>query len=99
MADVFPESRVRLKADGIKWREVSGTIVVMDLNGSNYFAVEGSIASIWPSLVDGAVTADLAAQLSADFSTPIDVIQQDLLVFLQQLLIRGVLDVTGDHPS
>ncbi len=90
--DVSTSSRIRLKTDGVKWKEVSGTIVVMDLNSSNYFAVEGSIASVWPSLAAGAVVGDLAQQISDEYEAPLDAITDDLITLLGQLLARGVVE-------
>lgn len=95
MTDLTPASRVRLRQDRVRWREVGGSIVVMDLDGSNFFSVEGSIADVWSSLADGAVIAELASHLEADYDVPAAVIAADLVQLASQLLARSVLEVWG----
>ena len=90
--EVSADSRIRLKSSGVKWRDVSGTIVVMDLQGASYFAVEGSIAAVWPLLAAGAIIGDLAKIISDEYEAPLETVTDDLISLVRQLLDRGVVE-------
>jgi Coenzyme PQQ synthesis protein D (PqqD) len=96
VSDLNAESRVQLNSAALRWREVGGVIVVMDVEASNYFAVEGSISSVWPLFVEGAVIAKMASIVSEEFDAPLATVTEDLIQFATQLLERGALKVLVD---
>ena len=85
------QSLVRLDPVAAKWRHVGDTIVVMDLKNSVYFSIGGSIAAVWPDLVDGAVVGELASQMADRFEAPEDRILADLIALLGDLVERSVV--------
>ena len=89
-ADAF----VKVDSASARWRRVGDSIVVMDLTNSAYFAVEGSVAQVWPELVDGATIASLAALLAAEFSVDVAEVQADLVELCGDLDRRGVVSIT-----
>ena len=76
---------------GVAWRETGGEIVVLDLDGSVYFGLNGTGAVLWKRLVDGADGADLAALLVHDFAVPAPRAAADVEAFLDDLRQHGLL--------
>jgi hypothetical protein len=55
--------RLYVGGPGVAWRETAGEIVVLDLEGSVYFGLNGTAASLWRRLTSTASRADLIALL------------------------------------
>lgn len=51
--------------EGLPWREVEGSVVVLDLESSSYFAVNRTGTRLWPHLQDGATVDELSEVLAA----------------------------------
>ena len=93
---ITAESVVRVVASSSRWRKVGESIVVMDLTNSTYFAVEGSVAQLWPTLVEGARIGDLAAELASEYDVDVALVESDLVQLASDLVDRGVLSVSND---
>lgn len=52
--------KLRLRTDGLNWRQIDDEVVVLDGNTANYLAINGSGARLWPALVQGATLQELA---------------------------------------
>jgi hypothetical protein len=85
-------AEVRLKADAIEWREVEGEIVALDLDSSEYLAVNRTGTVIWPLLVDGSTREELAAELAGRYEIDKAAAERDVDQFLSALSERGLLD-------
>ncbi|HUB74871.1 MAG TPA: PqqD family protein [Solirubrobacteraceae bacterium] len=85
---------VRLRPD-VVWREIDGEIVLLDLDGSAYFSVSASGAALWPALVAGASTDELASVLSETFALERERAEHDVRAFLQALAGEGLLEGEG----
>ena len=83
---------IRLRPDGVFWREVDGEVVALDADASRYFAANPSAAALWKRLSDGATEADLADALCERFKVSRDVAEADVSAFLEQLSSRGLLE-------
>lgn len=84
---------IQVRATKLKWREVAGSIVVMDLEASRYLAVEGSVASVWPKLVDGATLDELVADIVDQYDVAAADASADLIALASDLVERKVLIV------
>lgn len=84
--------KVRLRSDGVPWREVEGEVVALDLETSSYFAVNKTGAVLWPALRQGATRGELVARLSASFGVDQATAAEDLEVFLASLREHGLLE-------
>jgi hypothetical protein len=93
--EIVPRARVRLRFPGVRWRDVAGTIVIMDLDNSAFYAVEGSIATIWPRIVEGVVIDELVDELALEYDAPPDEIMADICELVAQLVARGAVDIEG----
>lgn len=77
---------------GVAWRETGGEIVVLDVDGSVYFGLNGTAAGLWKRLAaDGASRGDLTDQLLA--GAPVDGprAESDVESFLADLDRFGLL--------
>ncbi|CAN5649430.1 hypothetical protein BH20ACT23_BH20ACT23_14530 [soil metagenome] len=82
---------IKLRADSLEWREIEGQIVVLDLDGSTYLAVNRVGAVLWPDLVRGSGREDLVDRLTEVFDVTPAVARQDLDSFLATLADQGLL--------
>lgn len=83
---------VRLRAGAVEWREVEGEVVALDLDSSEYLAVNRTGAVIWPLLVEGATREELAARLATSYTIDRSSAERDVDRFLAALSQRGLLD-------
>ena len=90
--DVTRDSFVKIDSELAKSRDVGDSVVVMDLKNSVYFSIEGSIAQVWPSFLQGVVISDAAAELAQVFDAPVEEIEVDLIDLCVRLAERGVLE-------
>ena len=91
--EISRDSFIRIDRDLARSREVANSVVVMDLKNSVYFSVEGSIAHVWPSFVEGVVLSDAAQALADVFDADVVQIEADLIDLCVGLERRGLLAV------
>jgi hypothetical protein len=82
---------LRLREDAIEWREVEGEIVALDLESSEYIAVNRTGAAIWPLLAEGARRDALAARLVVEYGIDEDSAARDVDAFVKTLSERDLL--------
>jgi hypothetical protein len=84
---------IRLRADGLFWRETGGEIVALDAAVSHYFAANPSATALWKRLSDGsAAEADLVDTLCDRYEVSRDAAEADVRAFVGQLSSRGLLE-------
>jgi hypothetical protein len=81
-----------LRPTDIAWREVAGEMVVLDLQASVIFGLNGTGGQMW-QLLDGRRTlADVAADLAARYQTSADRVLADVMSFAKVLVDRGLAE-------
>jgi hypothetical protein len=85
-------SVLRLRDEGVFWREFEGEVVALDTAGSRYFAANPSAAVLWKRLSDGATEADLVDALCERFEVSRDAARADVAAFVERLASRGLLE-------
>ncbi|MEA2423218.1 MAG: hypothetical protein QOF55_2317 [Thermoleophilaceae bacterium] len=83
---------IRLRSDGLFWRESGGEVVALDAAASRYFSANPSATALWKRLGDGATEADLVDSLCERYGVSRDVAEADVTAFLEQLSSRGLLE-------
>jgi hypothetical protein len=73
---------LRIRPEGLEWRDVGGQIVVLDLDGGEYFAVNRTGAAVFSSLVEGATREALVDRLTREFEIDAQTAEADLDAFL-----------------
>lgn len=84
-------NELRLRDGAIEWREVEGEIVALDLDRSEYIAVNRAGTAIWALLAEGAQRGELAAQLVAEYGIDEASAGRDVDAFVDSLSERGLL--------
>ena len=82
---------IRLRDDGLFWRESQGEIVALDAEVSRYFGANPSASVLWKRLGDGATEADLADALCERYDVSRETAEADVTAFLEQLSARGLI--------
>ena len=87
---IGPESRLRHR-DRVLTQRAAGTMVLLDLEGGEYFALDEVSARVW-ELCDGerAVRA-IVETIGAEYEAPQETIYEDVLAFLEEMLDEDLL--------
>ncbi|HEV2845392.1 MAG TPA: PqqD family protein [Thermoanaerobaculia bacterium] len=89
---IGPESRLR-RRDRVLTQGAAGTLVLLDLDGGQYYALDEVSARVW-DLCDGerGVGAIVSA-VGDEFDAPEETIREDVLAFLQEMIDENLLVV------
>jgi hypothetical protein len=92
---------MKLRADGITWREIDGDLVVLDLRSSTYLTANPSGTLLMTHLTEERTTTQLVEALVDAFGISEQQAQRDVLTFVDQLSERGLLagDVVGERQA
>ena len=87
---IGPESRLRHR-ERVLVQRAAGTMVLLDLDGGSYFALDEVSARVW-ELCDGehGVRAIVEA-IGAEYEAPQETIYEDVLAFLEEMLDEDLL--------
>jgi hypothetical protein len=83
---------LRLRRDGLDWREIDGEIVALEVNASLYLASNGSGAVLWRELACGATRDRLVDALRARWIIDTTTAERDVDAFLDQARRHGLLE-------
>lgn len=84
---------LRLRADGLTWREIEGEVVVLDRRTWAYLSVNASGAGLWEKVVAGTTADELVDRLVAAHELPRDRARADVSAFIEVLREHDLLDV------
>ena len=82
---------LRIRQEGISWREVNGEVIALDLESSAYFVSNKSGTLMWRALVDGTTPERLADLLSAEYGLPASMAAVDVRAFITLLRQHNLL--------
>jgi hypothetical protein len=88
-------SELRLRQDGVAWRDVDGEVVALDERAAVYLAANPAGALLWRSLAGGATRDGLVEELAATFGIERRRASADTDAFLAELRERGLLLTSG----
>jgi hypothetical protein len=72
-------------------RRFDDEVVVLDLAGGDYYALNAVGARVWEQIVDGKTPAEIASVLESEFDVQQERALQDCMVLLEELIDRGLL--------
>jgi hypothetical protein len=84
-------TEIKLRHDGVAWKDVDGEIVALDEHAAVYLAANPAGAVVWRSLAQGATRGQLADELVREFGIDPDRANADVDAFLADLGGRGLL--------
>ncbi len=80
-------------AEHVRCRRFDDDLVMIDLEGGEYFALDPVGARMWDLLMSGKTPADVGASLAAEYEAGEDEIRRDCTKLVDELLERGLLVV------
>jgi hypothetical protein len=84
-------TEVKLRDEGVAWKEVDGEIVALDEQAAVYLAANPAGALLWRTLARGATRDALAAELMREYGIDRERAETDTDAFLRELGERGLL--------
>lgn len=84
--------QLRLRTDGIAWREVDGEVIALGLDSSTYFGLNASGSVLWKRLAGGATRSELVAELMETFDLAKEQAQGEVDAFVGDLRAQGLLE-------
>lgn len=87
---IGPESRLR-RRDRVLVQRAAGTLVLLDLEGGQYYALDEVSARVW-ELCDGAHGVNtIAEHIGTEYDAPVSTIYEDVVAFLEEMLDENLL--------
>jgi Coenzyme PQQ synthesis protein D (PqqD) len=84
-------STLRLRTEGLEWRDIDGEVVALDLRTATYLTVNQSGAKLWSALASGASRQQLIDLLIREFDLPREQATKDAEAFVQMLARHDML--------
>ncbi len=94
-----PDSAFSINSTRFAHETVDGEVIVIDMQGGNYFNMRDCAATIWGLLEQGQPIATIMGALSAACGTPKDDIAAEVEPFLAALCEEGILSAGADANS
>lgn len=85
-----PNSRVAI-AEHVRCRQIDDELVIVDLQGGEYFALDALGLRIWNELLSGKTPAEVAASLASEYAAEAEQIARDCAALVDELLRRHLL--------
>jgi len=82
---------LRLRTEELSWRQIDEEIVALDGRKSDYLAINGSGALLWPLLVEGATSEQLVSALVNSYGIDESRAAADTEAFVSSLSDQGLL--------
>jgi hypothetical protein len=74
-------------------RSFEGEMVVLDLEGGDYFALNEVGTAMWEALASGQCPAEIASALAPRYSVGEDTVVTDCIALIEELLRSGLVDL------
>jgi hypothetical protein len=86
------EQAVRIPSD-VMFRELQGEAVILNLASSTYFGLDQVGTRIWQLCATHASLRVVWEAMQHEFDAPSEMLQVDLLAFVDELVAQGLLEV------
>jgi Coenzyme PQQ synthesis protein D (PqqD) len=83
---------LRLREQGLNWREIDGELVAVDVPSSMYLTANPAGAMLWHALSAGATREELVEQVATTFEIERERAEKDVDAYLADLEQRGLLE-------
>lgn len=85
------DATLRLREQGLNWREIDGEVVVLDVESSHYLNLNETGAVLWVTLAEGATERQLVDKLIGEFEVDEQTARSDVQAFIVSCRENGVL--------
>jgi hypothetical protein len=79
-------TRHEIRTEGLTWREVDEEVVILDMQASKYFSLNGTGALLWKALAEGAEHRRLVTLLADRFDIDEAIAARDVDAFLERCI-------------
>lgn len=76
------EATLRLRDEGLNWREIDGEVVALDVKRSHYLNLNATGCVLWLMLAEGATKRQLVDKLREEFDVDEPTAQHDVDAFI-----------------
>jgi hypothetical protein len=76
----------------VRWREIDGEVVAIDLDASTYLGTNESGVYLWRRLAEGTTREELVAELVERFGIQRERAETDVDRFIEALIARNLLE-------
>jgi hypothetical protein len=90
-------SFVKLRSEGLSWRQVGDEVVLLDTKSAEYLSVNRTGAFLWPRMVQGCTVTELTEALADHFGVSAEQAATDTDSFLDSLRQLGLLE--EEYPT
>ncbi len=87
----FPPDATLIRSRSPVTAEVDGELVIMDLNGNNFFNLDSIGSAIWTRLEHPVRFEDLCQDLHRIYDAPLDTIRHDVGALLSRMLAHKLV--------
>lgn len=84
--------RLRLRSDAVRWREIDGEVIAVDLETSTYLSTNQTGMLLWQRLAQGTTRQELIGELVDRFGISAPHAETDVDRFVDQLGARRLLE-------
>ena len=85
-------AELKLREDAIRWREIEGELVAVDLASSRYLGSNPSGLALWRALAAGACRDELVRRLVETFGITRERAETDVDRFVAEVAALGLLE-------
>lgn len=89
------DATLRLRDEGLNWREIDGEVVVLDVERSHYLNLNATGCVLWLMLAEGATERQLVDKLIAEFDVTEAMARADVKTFVTRCRENGLLADSG----
>jgi hypothetical protein len=90
------DGTLRLRKEGLNWREIDGEVIVLDVQRSHYLNLNPAGSLMWLMLAEGATEPQLVDRLTQEFEVDEQTAREDVASFLASCRENGLLTAPGD---
>jgi len=83
------------KRERVLTQTAAGTLVLLDLDGGQYYSLDEVSARVWEMCDGEHVVEGIVEAVSAEYDAPAETIYEDVLAFLEEMLDEKLLVVEG----
>lgn len=85
------DATLRLREEGLNWREIDGEVVVLDVKRSHYLNLNPTGCVLWLLLAKGATKRQLVDKLVEEFDVDESTARDDVEAFVASCRENGLL--------
>jgi coenzyme PQQ synthesis protein D (PqqD) len=85
------DATLRLREQGLNWREIEGEVVILDVEQSHYLNLNPTGSALWLMLAEGATERQLVDKLTEEFDVDEPTARHDVETFVTSCRQNGLL--------